>query len=94
MPSTANPEPGGLLWYETMEFLKKVFEEKNVVGFDIVELCPNELDNSSDFLAAKLYYKMLSYKFEEQEVDDENENLYGNENQNIINRLKYDQDED
>jgi agmatinase len=34
-----------------------------VVGFDIVELCPNEKDKSSDFLAAKLYYKMLSYKF-------------------------------
>ena len=60
MPSTGTPEPGGLLWYETLDFLKKVFKEKNVVGFDIVELCPNEVDKSSDFLAAKLYYKMLS----------------------------------
>ena len=34
-----------------------------MVGFDIVELCPNKNDKSSDFLAAKLYYKMLSYKF-------------------------------
>src|SRR5690606_33049432 len=41
MPSTGTPEPGGLLWYETLEFLKQVFAEKNVVGFDIVELCPN-----------------------------------------------------
>ena len=74
MPSTGTPEPGGLLWYETLEFLKKVFEQKNVVGFDIVELCPNEVDKSSDFLAAKLYYKMLSYKFSsegEDLVDDE-----------------------
>ncbi len=63
MPSTGTPEPGGLLWYETLEFLKQVFKEKNVVGFDIVELCPNIADKSSDFLAAKLYYKMLSYKF-------------------------------
>lgn len=94
MPSTGTPEPGGLLWYETLEFLKKVFEEKNVVGFDIVELCPNEADKSSDFLAAKLYYKMLSYKFQAQDVDDENENLYGNKDQNTINKLKYDQDED
>ena len=94
MPSTGTPEPGGLLWYETLDFLKKVFEEKNVVGFDIVELCPNKDDKSSDFLAAKLYYKMLSYKFEEQDVDDENENLYGNKDQNTINKLKYDQDED
>jgi len=70
MPSTGTPEPGGLLWYETLEFLRKIFEEKNVVGFDIVELCPNELDKSSDFLAAKLYYKMLSYKFENNQEDD------------------------
>ncbi|MGG8496734.1 agmatinase [Tenacibaculum sp. TC6] len=63
MPSTGTPEPGGLFWYETLEFLRKVFDQKNVVGFDIVELCPNKEERSSDFLAAKLYYKMLSYKF-------------------------------
>ncbi|MGB1104042.1 MAG: agmatinase [Crocinitomicaceae bacterium] len=63
LPSTGTPEPGGLKWYETLEFLKRIFAEKNVVGFDIVELCPNETEKSSDFLAAKLYYKMLSYQF-------------------------------
>ena len=63
MPSTGTPEPGGLFWYETLEFLKLIFKKKNVVGFDIVELCPNKEEKSSDFLAAKLYYKMLSYKF-------------------------------
>ncbi|TXD51754.1 MULTISPECIES: agmatinase [unclassified Polaribacter] len=65
MPSTGTPEPGGLFYYETLEFLKRVFEEKNVVGFDMVELCPNKDEKSSDFLAAKLFYKMLSYKFAE-----------------------------
>ncbi|CAA0154980.1 Agmatinase [Tenacibaculum maritimum] len=73
MPSTGTPEPGGLLWYETLSFLSKVFSKKNVVGFDLVELCPNPNEKSSDFLAAKLYYKMLSYKFssnlEEEEED-------------------------
>lgn len=64
-PSTGTPEPGGMYWYETLEFLKTVFTERNVVGFDIVELCPNPLEKSSDFLAAKLYYKMLSYKFKD-----------------------------
>ncbi len=63
-PATGTPEPGGLMWYESLEFFKKVFEQKNVVGFDIVELCPNPDEKSSDFLAAKLYYKLLSYKFE------------------------------
>lgn len=64
LPSTGTPEPGGLLWCDTLNFLKKVVESKNVVGFDIVELCPNDVDKSSDFLAAKLYYKLLSYQFE------------------------------
>ncbi|NJW53099.1 agmatinase [Salinimicrobium oceani] len=63
LPSTGTPEPGGMFWYETLEFLKLMFKKKNVVGFDIVELNPNENERSSDFLAAKLYYKMLSYKF-------------------------------
>ena len=70
MPSTGTPEPGGLLWYETIEFLKKVFMEKNVVGFDIVELCPNPANKAPDFMVAKLYYKMLSYKFCQQDYDD------------------------
>ena len=76
MPSTGTPEPGGLFWYETLEFLKQVFEDKNVVGFDIVELCPNKNDKSSDFLAAKLYYKMLSYKFAGQDIDQEYDNTF------------------
>ncbi len=63
LPATGTPEPVGLLWYETLDFLKMIFKTKNVVGFDIVELCPNENHKASDFLAAKLYYKMLSYKF-------------------------------
>lgn len=62
-PSTGTPEPGGLEWYPTLKLLKKVIQQKNVVGFDIVELAPNENDKSSDFLAAKLYYKMLAYHF-------------------------------
>lgn len=64
LPSTGTPEPGGLWWNDTLYFLKRVFNEKNVVGFDIVELCPNPNEKSSDFLAAKLYYKLLSYKFQ------------------------------
>lgn len=73
LSATGTPEPGGLLWYETLDFLKRTFAEKNVVGFDIVELCPNPTDKSSDFLAAKLYYKMLSYKFYLSAEDNEDE---------------------
>lgn len=63
MPATGTPEPGGLLWYDVLELLRTVFCRKDVVAFDVVELCPNENHKSADFLAAKLIYKLLSYKF-------------------------------
>jgi agmatinase len=69
LPSTGTPEPGGLQWYETLEFLRRVFAEKNVVGFDVVELCATGDYKASAFTAAKLYYKMLSYKFENEKGD-------------------------
>jgi agmatinase len=64
MPSTGTPEPGGLLWNETIRFLKKVVEKRNLTGCDVVELCPNKINKAPDFLAAKLIYKILSYKFQ------------------------------
>ncbi|HMB62486.1 MAG TPA: agmatinase [Eudoraea sp.] len=94
MPSTGTPEPGGLLWYETLEFLKQVFAEKNVVGFDIVELCPNLADKSSDFLTAKLYYKMLSYKFMGLDVDVDYDNTYDENYKAPKNPLKFHDDRD
>jgi len=63
MPATGTPEPGGLDWNTTINYLKKVFKEKIVVGFDIVELAPIKNNIAPNFLTAKLYYKLLSYKF-------------------------------
>lgn len=63
MPSTGTPEPGGLLWYDVLELLKKVTEKKNLIGFDVVELCPIKNVRAPEFLAAKLIYKLISYKF-------------------------------
>lgn len=63
MPSTGTPEPGGMDWYTVIHYLRRVFDAKHVVGFDIVELAPQEGQKAPDFLVAKLYYKMLSYKY-------------------------------
>lgn len=63
LPATGTPEPGGMTWYEVTALLKKVFKTKNVVGCDVVELCPRPQHWGSDFLAAKLVYAMLTYKF-------------------------------
>ena len=91
-PATGTPEPGGLFWYETLDFLQKIFMQKNVVGFDLVELCPQENSKTSDFLAAKLYYKMLSYKFQEIEEEDEYVNASINTTKKI-SKFKTNEDE-
>jgi len=63
MPSTGTPEPGGMPWYQVMTFIEKIIKKKNVVGFDIVELAAKDTNRAPDFLAAKLYYRMLSEIF-------------------------------
>ncbi len=65
MPSTGTPEPGGLDWTQVTGLLRQTARERRIVGFDVVELCPNRTSSPYDFLAAKLIYKTLSYVFEE-----------------------------
>lgn len=63
MPSTGTPEPGGPEYFELIHFLRDVIKKKNVVGFDVVELCPSEVNKAPDFMAAKIIYQLLSYRF-------------------------------
>ena len=64
MPATGTPEPGGLLWDETLNIIKIAAKNYNIVGADINELSPIKGFNSYNFLVAKLAYKILSYTFE------------------------------
>ena len=63
MPATGTPEPGGLLWDETLNIIKIAAKNSNIVGADINELSPIKEFHSYNFLIAKLAYKILSYKF-------------------------------
>ena len=63
MPATGTPEPGGLLWDETLNIIKIAAKNSKIVGADINELAPIKGFNSYNFLVAKLAYKILSYKF-------------------------------
>jgi len=63
MPAVGTAEPNGLFWHETLELLKKVFKERNVVGFDVVECAPIEGSILSEYTLAKLVYKLIGYKF-------------------------------
>jgi len=65
MPSVGTPEPGGLQWYEMIKILKFILSVSNVVAFDVVELCPNNL-KYADFVAAKLIYTLLSNNIQKQ----------------------------
>lgn len=63
IPSTGTPEPGGPGYFEIMNFLRDVIKKRNVVGFDLVELCPSPVNKAPDFVAAKIIYQLLSYRF-------------------------------
>lgn len=63
MPAVGTPEPGGLRWYQLLDMLREIFRRTTVVGMDVVELCPMEGQTRADFLAAKLVYKLISYRF-------------------------------
>jgi agmatinase len=63
MPAVGTAEPNGLLWSETLELLRKVCAERNVVGFDIVECAPIEGSILSEYTLAKLAYRLLGYIF-------------------------------
>lgn len=55
------PEPGGLDWFSTLKFLRKLFQEKTVIGCDVMELAPIKDTVVSEYTAAKLVYKLIGY---------------------------------
>jgi agmatinase len=61
MPAVGTPEPGGLSWQEVLEILYAVALRKDIVGFDVVELCPAQGPASCPYIAAKLVYKLIGY---------------------------------
>ena len=63
IPSVGSPEPGGIQWYEFLKAMREIIAHKNVVGLDVVELCPVKGILWPDFTAAKLIYKILGYIF-------------------------------
>lgn len=61
MPATGTPEPGGMSWQQLIGAIKAISQNKTIVGFDIVELCPSPNHQHANFTAAKLLYKILSF---------------------------------
>ena len=63
MPAVGTPEPGGLHWYQVLDLFREICKRTTIVGMDVVELCPMPGQTRADFLAAKLVYKMIGYRF-------------------------------
>ena len=63
MAAVGTPEPGGMGWSDILGLLRAVADKRKVVGFDLVELCPDQGPSSCSFLAAKLAYKLIGYSF-------------------------------
>ena len=63
MPAVGTPEPGGLSWRELLQLLRATFREREIVGCDIVELCPIPGFVHPNVLCARLVYKLLTYRF-------------------------------
>jgi agmatinase len=63
MPAVGTPEPGGLHWYQLLDLFREICRRTTVVGMDVVELCPMQGQIRADFMAAKLVYKMIGYRF-------------------------------
>ena len=61
VPGTGTPEPGGLGWFEALDVLRRVCEEREVLGFDVVEVAPIAGHDVSQFVAAKLTYRLMGY---------------------------------
>jgi agmatinase len=60
-PGVGTPQPGGLGWYEGLDLLRAVIQSRKIVGVDLMELCPLQDNNISEFNAAKLAYRLMGY---------------------------------
>lgn len=58
-PGTGGPEAGGVTSFETLQLVRSL-RGLNIVGLDLVELCPPlDVGNITSLLAAQILYEML-----------------------------------
>lgn len=59
IPATGTPEPGGLDWHKALFILENIISERQILGFDVVELAPIKGIPAPDFTAARLVYNIM-----------------------------------
>ncbi|MDY7011030.1 MAG: agmatinase [Planctomycetota bacterium] len=60
-PGTGTPEPGGLTWPQVTGLIRRLAAERSIVAADIVEVSPVPGSRVTEFLAARLAYKIIAY---------------------------------
>ncbi len=60
-PGVGTPEPGGLTWPQVTSLLRALCAEKQVVAADIVEVRPIPPNHVTEYIAARLAYKIIAY---------------------------------
>ncbi len=58
-PGTGTPEPGGLNWAQVTDLLEAVTRSRRIVAADVVEVRPIPPNHVTEFLAAKLLYRLI-----------------------------------
>lgn len=58
-PGTGTPEPGGLDWLQVTELLAAVAQQRRIVAADLVEVRPSPPATVTEFLAARLLYRLI-----------------------------------
>lgn len=59
-PGTGTPEPGGLTYQQLVDLILAVGKTRHIVGADIVEVIPGIAGVVTEFLAARLAYKIIA----------------------------------
>jgi agmatinase len=65
-PGTGTPQPGGLSWWTTLRYLRRLLNENGqieLIGCDVVETVPQRGTQVNETVAAGLLAKILAYHF-------------------------------
>ncbi len=68
-PGTGTPSHGGFLYYEVLEMLQGLSKRGNIVGMDLVEVCPAyDQTGSTAILAAQILMNAIGFIFYERSL--------------------------
>ena len=59
MAAVGTPEPGGMNWNQVTSLIALISQQRNVIGFDVTELSPEEGPHACAYTAAKLVSKLI-----------------------------------